>query len=298
MQPQIAVCNIFNQEVRPLAEFASKHGFRAIDWSIDPEQPRDRFLTAMKRLEGFEVRYNCRLFKGDPALAGERGEASLDLLERTVEQVAEAGGRHVTVQIGQNNPTGAGIDLGKGVRNLSRLVRYGKRHGVAVSLENLTTPPTDDPDSFNRIVAESGAGVTIDLGHAHAVKGRGYGEQIYDRYLFPNCDRLLNAHIYHTDMKGVGHVAPDCLWEIFIRLKTLSQLPRCDWWVIELQDQQDILRTRSYLLSFLDSETPPRLCSKSGSRLEDLQVPAAAISGTGAAISGVKSVSKVTSLRP
>lgn len=268
MQPQIAVCNIFNQNAELLAAFAERHGFEAIEWTIAPQQPRDQFVKLMRRLEPFDVRYHCRHIGVDLAFSDDRGESSLELLNGTVEQVAEAGGKYLTVHIGLGNPTGAGLDIDKAIANLSRLVLHGERHGVAVALENVTTPPTNDPDTFNRIVAESGAYVTIDIGHAHAVRELKHGEMIYERYILPNSERMLNAHVYHTELGGIGHVPPDCLWDLFIRLKTLSQFPRCDWWVIQLQDPKEVLQTRIYLKNFLESEGVQRPCSRSGSRLD------------------------------
>ena len=88
MQPQLAICNIFDNDADRLAEFASLYGFTAIDWSIDPDQPADEFVVLMGRLAGFEVRYHCRFSDVDVAFADRRGDDSLALLKRTVEQVA------------------------------------------------------------------------------------------------------------------------------------------------------------------------------------------------------------------
>src|SRR6266568_3627974 len=139
MQPQLAICNIFDKDAERLAEFASLYGFSAIDWSIDPDQPADEFVALMGRLAGFEVRYHCRFSDVDVAYTDRRGDESLALLKRTVEQVALAGGRHMTVHSGLNNPSGEGITPGRAIDNLALLVEHGTRHGVAVALENLTT---------------------------------------------------------------------------------------------------------------------------------------------------------------
>ena len=246
------MCNIFDQDAERLAEFASRNGFSGIDWSIEPSLPEREFLSRMKTLAGFQIRFHCRFHGVDVAYSDRRGDDSLELLMRTVDQVACAGGRHMTVHTGLGNPCGEGIDLSRAIDNLSILVAHGRRSGVAVALENLTTPLTNDPLLFHRIVAESGAFVTIDIGHAHAVRGLHPRKDICSEYILPHRNRLLNAHIYHTELEGFGHIPPESLSEISGRLDLLSLASPCDWWVIELMGQDELLRTRDLLHSYID----------------------------------------------
>jgi sugar phosphate isomerase/epimerase len=236
-----------------LAECAVTHGFTAIDWSIDPSLPEQKFLSLMQVLAEFQVRYHCRFHGVDVAYSDRRGDDSLALLLRTVDQVARAGGRHMTVHSGLGNPTGEGIDLTRAIDYLTILVEHGRRNGVAVALENLTTPLTNDPALFRRMVIESNAFVTIDIGHAHAVGERLSHDHICRDYVLPHRERILNAHIYHTELDGYGHVPPDCLADLHHRLELLSLAESCDWWVIELMKPAEILHTRDLLLSYLDS---------------------------------------------
>jgi sugar phosphate isomerase/epimerase len=246
------MCNIFDQDAERLAGFASRNGFSGIDWSIDPSLPEREFLSRMEILAGFQLRFHCRFHGVDVAYSDRRGDDSLELLMRTVDQVALAGGRHMTVHTGLGNPCGEGIDLSRAIDNLSLLVAHGRRSGVAVALENLTTPLTNDPLLFRRIVAESRAFVTIDIGHAHAVSGLHPRKEICSEYILPHRDKLLNAHIYHTELEGFGHIPPESLSEISGRLDLLSLAASCDWWVIELMGQEELLRTRDLLLSYID----------------------------------------------
>jgi sugar phosphate isomerase/epimerase len=252
MQPQIAMCNIFDQDAEKLAEFASRNGFSGIDWSIDPSLPEREFLSRIKLLAGFQLRYHCRFHGVDVAYTDSRGEDALELLIRTVDQVALAGGRHMTVHTGLGNPSGAGIDLSRAIDNLSVLVEHGTRSGVTVALENLTTPLTNHPLLFRRIVAESNAFVTIDIGHAHAVRNLHPRMDICNEYVLPNRKRILNAHIYYTELEGYGHIPPRCLSDISSRLDHLGLAESCDWWVIELMGPEQVLRTRDLLRSYID----------------------------------------------
>ncbi|MBP1753270.1 MAG: barrel protein, endonuclease family 2/xylose isomerase-like family, partial [Geobacteraceae bacterium] len=83
MQPQIAMCNIFDQDAERLAEFASGNGFSCIDWSIEHSMPEREFLSRMKLLAGFQLRYHCRFHGVDVAYSDRRGDDALDLLMRT-----------------------------------------------------------------------------------------------------------------------------------------------------------------------------------------------------------------------
>lgn len=251
------MCNIFDQDAERLAEFAFRNGFSGIDWSIEPSLSEREFLSRMKMLAGFQVRFHCRFHGVDVAYSDRRGDDSLELLIRTVDQVALAGGRHMTVHTGLGNPSGEGIDLSRAIDNLSVLVSYGMRSGVAVALENLTTPLTNDPFLFHRIVAESGAFVTIDIGHAHAVRNLHQRMDISREYILPHRDRLLNAHIYHTELEGFGHISPESLEDIAGRLDLLALAASCDWWVVELMGQDELLRTRDLLRSYLERRTLP-----------------------------------------
>lgn len=246
------MCNIFDQDAERLAEFASGRGFSCIDWSIDPSLPENEFLSRMEQLAGFQLRYHCRFHGVDVAYADRRGDESLELLMRTVDRVAKAGGRHMTVHSGLGNPSGEGIVLARAIDNLSVLVEHGARCGVAVALENLTTPLTNDPLLFRRIVAETGSYVTIDIGHAHAIRGLKPGADICNEYILPHRDRVLNAHIYNTELEGYGHIPPESLEDISSRLDLLGLAVNCDWWVIELMSPEQVLRTRDLLLCYID----------------------------------------------
>ena len=113
LEPRIAMCNIFDQDAEKLAEFAYRNGFSGIDWSIDPSLPEGKFLSRMKLLAGFQLRFHCRFHGVDVAYADRRGDDALELLMRTVDQVARAAGRHMTVHTGLGNPCGEGIDLAR-----------------------------------------------------------------------------------------------------------------------------------------------------------------------------------------
>lgn len=251
MQPILAMCNIFDQDAVSLAEFARDHGFKGIDWSPDPLQPEEDFIACMEALADFEVRIHCRFHGCEFAAPGPLGEAPLQLHMRWAERTAMAGCKYMTVHTGLGNCQDMELDFDTGVRNLARLVDYAARLGVTVCLENLTTPLTRDPELFNAFIELSGAAVTFDLGHSQACQELSPERHLASEYLLPNLHKIRNAHVYHIEEEGVGHLPPTSLADLHERLALISSSASCDWWVIELFEPEPILATRRFLAEFL-----------------------------------------------
>ena len=255
MKPRIAVCNIFGQDVDRLIDFSHRNGFEGIDWSIDQNQSEKEFVHKMDKLSGLEVRFHCPFYGVEFACADERADQSMELLNHMVERIAMVGGKHMTVHTGFDHIPERELNFNKAIENLSNLVHKGVECGVSVSLENLTKAWTSVPAIFTTIIQQSGAGVTLDIGHAHVCEPLYTDGDIYEHYIFPNQDKIINAHIYHTELSGSGHVAPENLEDIHYRLELLRRAETCDWWVIELQDIKDILHTRDLLNRYFESSS-------------------------------------------
>ena len=247
MKPRIAISNIFDQNAERLLEFVSLNGFEGIDWSIDMEQSEKAFISQMVTLSTVEVRFHCALPGIDFAYADNRAESSMEVLTRTIELIARVGGKHITVHTGFGHVAADDLDFRKALKNLTLLVEQGAHCGVLISLENLTSHWTSDPELFNELIEQSGAGVTLDIGHAHVCSSRNPESKVYERYIMPHRDRIVSAHIYHTEQSGVGHVAPRKIEDLYDRLELLKGAASCTWWVIELKNRRDILHTRDLL---------------------------------------------------
>lgn len=255
MLPTLALCNIFDQDAVRLAEFARTHGFTGIDWSPDPQQSEEEFIACMEALADFKVRIHCRFHGCEFAAPGLQGEAALQLHMRWAERTALAGCKVMTVHSGLGNCEGQELDFVTGAKHLASLVEHGARLGVTICLENLTTPLTRDPDLFNAFIELSGASVTFDLGHAQACQVHEQRRNLVAEYLLPNMNRLMNAHVYHIEQDGVGHLPPATLADLHDRLTMVSSSTTCDWWVIELFEPETILRTRCFLTEFLTTSS-------------------------------------------
>jgi len=255
MRPRIAICNIFGQDVDRLIDFVHLNGFEGVDWSIEQNQSEKEFISKMETLRSLEVRFHYACHGVEIAYTDGRADKSTNLLTQTIERIAMAGGKHITVHIGFGAIAEKEIDFNREVENLTTLTQRGAECGVCVSLENLTKHWTSDPALFTKIIRQSGAGVTFDIGHAHVCNSRHSNGNTYEKYIFPNQCKIMNAHIYHTEIKGAGHVAPESLEDIYDRLGLLRRVESCKWWVIELKNTKDILHTRDLLNRYFESSS-------------------------------------------
>jgi len=253
MKPRIAICNIFDQDADRLLDFAVLNGFEGIDWTIGKGQSEKAFVSQMEKLRGMEVRFHCAFPGIDFAYADGRSESSMEVLTQTIERIALIGRRHLTVHTGFGHVSAGELDLKKAMSNLTILVERGVDCGVCISLENLSSHWTSDPELFAELIAHSGARVTLDIGHVHASNSPGQVRTACERYIHPHKNKIMNAHIYHTELEGSGHVAPANLEDIYDRLELLRGVASCDWWVMELKNTRDILHTKRLLTHYINA---------------------------------------------
>jgi len=264
MKPKLVMCNIF-PEVNGLRGFARENGFIGIDWSFDldrlPETPmqESRWARDQAVLSPLEVRYHCPFYQidlghDDPVLA-EEAEA---VFRRIIRLVSKVGGRYLSIHIGLGLDSTEPLSWETTLNNLRRLVQFGARHRVTVCLENLAWGWTSKPNLFEKLIRLSGAGVTLDIGHAHVCESVKSQQYAVEDFVTPHADRVFNAHIYHTEVPGQGHIPPENGEEIADRLALLQEIG-CEWWVIEIKEPEGLLRTREIIeacLTYVDACRP------------------------------------------
>ncbi len=249
MKPTIAIPNIFGKDAERLASFARRHGIGGIEWSLDPLD-FDELPGVMQALEGFEVRFHARFFGVDLAYNDHhRSNVSMKLFRSAADHAASSGKSYLTIHIGLGHSSMGPLSWKRALENLAALADHGAENGVTVCLENLATGWTSDPDLFSQLIRYSGARVTLDIGHAHAA-GEGL-DRIFRQFFFQNRERIAGAHIYHTEIDGIGHVPPGDIDDIRTRLDLLS-LCGCRWWVIELFSPGEVLQARQLLEEYFD----------------------------------------------
>jgi len=256
MKPCIVMCNIFPGAEKVKA-FALKKGFEGIDWSFDldrlPQTPlqESRWAKEQAGLAPFEVRYHCPFYQidlghDDPALAA-KADA---VFRRIIRLVSKVGGRYLTIHIGLGHDSTEPLSWKTTLDNLRKLVQFGASHRVTVCLENLAWGWTSKPNLFEKLIRLSGAGVTLDIGHAHVCESIRSQQYATEDFVSPHANRVFNAHIYHREVAGKGHVPPKNGEEISDRLCLLQGIG-CKWWVIEIRDPEQLLQTKMVIDAWL-----------------------------------------------
>ena len=256
MKPKVAVRNLFSDPDK-LRRFTLENGFTGIDWNFEIESVPDtpaaetEWANCLAKLHPFEIRYHCRFKKIDIGHedAAQR-KAALALFRRIIRLLAKADGKYLTIHVGLGHDTTRILSWNATVDNLRRLVQHGFENGVNICLENLAWGWTSKPNLFEKLIRKSGAGVTFDIGHAHACETIDSQYYAAEDFVSPHPDRVLNAHIYHTEIPGTGHVPPDRIQDIEQRLDIL-QKTACKWWVIELADIEQLIQTKKLLDAYL-----------------------------------------------
>lgn len=269
--PQLAMTNLF-EDGNTLRSFALEHAFDGIEWSFDletlPKTPAEqsRWVREMHRFEPLDVRFHCPFVKidlghDDPARAAEAEE----IFRGIVRLVSKAGGGILSIHIGLGRDSTEPLSWDATLTNLRNLVQYGSENRVRVCLENLAWGWTSRPNLFEKIVRMSGAGVTLDIGHAQACDSVRSQEYTVEDFVTPHPDRVLGAHVYHVEVEGKGHIPPRRLQDVASRLDLLREIG-CPWWTLELHDPDALLQARDVVAQYLETASaPPRSVGKRAS---------------------------------
>jgi hypothetical protein len=255
-RPKLACCN-FIPDVNVLRDFALDHGFDGIDWSFTPENlpvtraEESALAEAIASLHPLEVRYHCAFKRTDPGdVDAEKAVEAMKLFRHVCRIVSGLGGRVMTIHVGLGRDTTHHLSWERTVKGLSSLVDFARSLGIRLCLENLAWGWTCRPELFEKLVRKSGAWATLDIGHARVspyVMTQHY--QVED-FVAPQPERFLNAHIYHEE-EGDTHQPPRDVADIRDRLDLLRQMTSCQWWVLELREEEPLLQTLDVVRQFL-----------------------------------------------
>lgn len=255
--PTIAICN-FVPDTAELRQMALQNGFSGVDWTFKLEDlPRSeaeefRLLKDISILNGLEVRYHCA-FKGtDVGDEDERkADAAIEIFRKVCRVVSRLEGAYMTVHLGLGRKSPEGLSWERTVRALADLVGYAKSLGVKLCLENLASGWSSRPHLFEKLVRKTGAGITLDIGHARVCQAVQCRSFELEDFVMPNPERVFNAHIYHEEIDD-KHVAPECVDNLRSRLDLLRELS-CNWWVLELREEAPLMKTLKIVRQYLES---------------------------------------------
>jgi sugar phosphate isomerase/epimerase len=256
---KLACCN-FISEVNELKEFALQHGFFGIDWSFNqqnlPQSPAEETALVKKisSLRPLEIRYHCAFKKIDLGDVHEgNSEDAMSIFRRVCRLVSKLEGRFLTIHVGLGRDTTLDLSWKRTIERLAALVVYSNGIGVRLCLENLAWGWTSRPELFEKLIRKSGCWATLDLGHALVSPSILTQQYRVKDFVLPHAERIVNGHVYHEE-KDNQHLPPEKLEDLLDRLRILRQLPWCDWWVLELKEEQPLLKTLEVVQEFLRRE--------------------------------------------
>lgn len=243
-----------------LRHFALEHGFEGVDWSFTAESlPRSpgqesAFSKTIADLYPLEIRYHCALRNTDLGdLHNEQAKSALDMFRRACRLVSKLGGHFLTIHVGLGRNTTTDLSWERTIARLGDLVRFADNIGVRICLENLAWGWTSRPELFEKLIRKSGCSATLDIGHARISPSVLSQQYHVEDFVVPHPERFLNAHIYHEE-NGEGHIPPRRLEDLEDRLRLISRLPSCNWWVLELREEKALLSALRVVREFMELE--------------------------------------------
>jgi hypothetical protein len=231
-------------------------GYRRLDWlfahdfaiEIAPiPQNLDRLAPLIWPYvqKGLPIRFNAlvpgyEMGDAEPTVA----HWALRQYRVLVDAISAYPGTVITCRIGtlKNRGTNGRHAVG----NLAALVDYAARRGVTIALANTRTGPTATPERHLQWARQSGAMITLDLGHA--LNAGASRRMPISAYIERAAPRLVNVHMYTGvsdngaafDMRHLGSV-----------IEQLAQT-NCRWWTLACSHPREMLAARRRLLDFLD----------------------------------------------
>jgi sugar phosphate isomerase/epimerase len=254
--PKLACCN-FLTPTRVLKEFALDHGFDGVDWTIHLDDFSDStaaerdLIAAVRMLRPLEVRFHY-FFEG--LEVGDRdvhaANRARQVFRRVCNLIQRAGGRVMTLHVGLGRETTAGVCWDSTVAGLRNLAEHARAKGIRVCLENLAWEWTGRPALYEKLIRKTGCWATLDIGHAAVCGSIASHQFAIEDFISPHPERIINAHVYHLETE-LGHTPPDDPTDLHQRLDLLLSLPMCDWWVLELREEQDLLKALHAVRDYL-----------------------------------------------
>ncbi len=260
--PLLACCN-FIPEVAKLRQFALDLGFQGVDWTFTvenlPEGPaaETELARALSRLHPLEVRYHLA-FQGvdlgdeNPEAAGQASQ----VFREACRLISKLGGRFVTVHVGGlGRESSSDLCWHTALNALKDMVQFAHRLRVHLCVENLAVGWSSRPKLYEKLLRLTGAWATLDLGHALVCQSVQSGGWRVQDFVSPHPVRFVNAHVYHEEDES-GHVPPANLGQMEDRLRLLETLPLCDWWVLELREEEALRQTLSIITEYFRWRSP------------------------------------------
>jgi len=256
MRPQLLFCHTaFGKDLQRIREYVTSHAYDGVEGAWDgwrlmvPRDRRRRRLDDLRQASPVSSAHapytDMEIGHRDP----DHAAAAVRILQGYIDAAQELGAHHLNMHVGSY-----GLPLGELswdglVRNVATLLEYAARHGVCLTVENLTSGPTSDPETLVRLLKATGAPVTFDLGHAHGSAWVQDGRGSVVEFLRSIPTPILATHIYYTE-RNDAHFVPEKLADIGPALEGLVAAG-CDFWVLELHTPETLEQTRRIVDEYL-----------------------------------------------
>ncbi len=255
--PLLACCN-FLPEGEQLRQFALDLGFAGLDWTFTldnlPAGPAAEAEVArtIARLQPLEVRYHLALAGLDLGDENqEEAQRALRVFREACRLISKLGGRVVTIHVGGlGRESSTDLSWPLALAALRDLVHFANRLRLRLCVENLAWGWSSRPRLYEKLLRLSGAWATLDIGHAQVCQAVQSGGWRVQDFVSPQPERFLNAHIYHEENEA-GHLPPSSLADLESRLHLVESLPLCNWWVLELREEEALRQTLSIVKEYL-----------------------------------------------
>jgi sugar phosphate isomerase/epimerase len=243
--------------VEDLRQFALDLGFTGLDWTFTLENLPDgpaqeaEMARALSRLHPLMVRYHLAFQGMDLGDENpEEARRAAQVFREACRLISKLGGRFVTIHVGGlGRESSFDLCWQSTLQALQELVQYARRLRLRLCVENLAVGWSSRPKLYEKLLSLTGAWATLDLGHARACQAVQSGGWRVRDFVSPHPERFVNAHIYHEETEA-GHVPPANLAEMEDRLRLLDTLPLCDWWVLELREEEALRQTLSVVSEY------------------------------------------------
>jgi sugar phosphate isomerase/epimerase len=256
MSPTLAFCHSpFRKELAEIQTYRQARGYDGVEWGLDGwrlmtartrrRQLLDR-LRATTPLCSVHAPYtDLEIGHRDP----EHAAAAVRILLDYVDAAADLGAHHVNIHVGTFGPDPDELSQDTLRRNLVAVLEHARRRGLPLTVENLRGGPTSHPETFAALLSETGAPVTLDLGHVAGCPWVLDGQGTVAEFIRAIPTPILASHVYLIERDDV-HFAPQGVGDLAPALDLLRE-KRCDFWVLELHSLEKLEQTRRVVDAYL-----------------------------------------------
>lgn len=266
---KIALSTRYSQSPEELLNFMKAQGLEGIEYTINAQDSatleQQRAPLSILAEAGVDVRHHLQFNRIDLAHKDTAKAAlSLEHHKHCIDLIADSGGSYAIVHLCLGYIDKPALMSKKNaIKNLAQLVEYASAKKVSICLENLRGGLISNPENFLEFVTSTGALATVDIGHVAVSPCVLNKEVTAEEYIAAISPYTVSAHIYDLELPDPQtgtfyHKSPDTREQIEARMQEIIRSPNCDWWLIELGNPQEILRTQSFLCEIAGIERRER----------------------------------------